>query len=219
MRFFLPVLLLFFLLGLFGSLPERAHAQVGTPAELFRNEACLKDPNSEACICGYANQEAFYPARWTIDGDPTTPDDFLDHVLLFQDADGRWQGTVSSMPLGTDELLHDGDLVAVHDHRYNERCSFSFFRENLHRGWYLAVAVGSLLFSISLAWLGFVYMQETSSGGDMARVRGMFFRLVVGIMVLGLAFVAWETLNDFLLRDLQSFSANRSNFFFWSRVQ
>ena len=221
--FFLLALVALVSLTSLASSTSVVHAQSGTPAELFVEQACRDDPNSEQCICGFAAEQSLYPAIWDVPPGPGVPGTARDYIdspvnIVVDFVDGKWRGSLSSKPMGYQpEMDHDGDLVVLLDEFYNQRCSLSYFRESLHRRWYVAVAVGGLFFAVSIGWLGFVYMQETSSGGDLARVRAMFFRVGMGLLLLTLAFVAFEAFSDFLLWDLDRFSVNRSEFFYWER--
>ena len=213
------------LFSLFLLSPGSAGAQ---EFDLFEDEACKEDPNSEDCICAKVWQLQLQPLRYTrapgasvytgevraldVDGDGDAP--------VFDLDTGAWSGKEVTNPDSIDidpdtgaVTSADGDLILVSNDHYNQQCTLSYFRENLRRLWRFGVALGAVLAAASVAWAGMVWMQESASGNDIARSRGMIIRVVIGVIVLSCSFLVWEGLADLLAGHLVTWTGERTAFY------
>ena len=75
------------------------------------------------------------------------------------------------------------------------------------------MALGAVLAAASVAWAGVVWMQESASGNDIARSRGMIIRVVIGVIVLSCSFLVWEGLADLLAGHLETWTGERDTFY------
>ena len=219
---FLPLrsLFSFFLLS-----PGSAGAQ---EFDLFEDKACKEDPNGEECICAKVVQLRLQPLKYTRAAGPdgytgevrglSVDDDSADVPVLDPDT-GLWSGkqveNMASIVRDDQGVVTsaDGDLILVSNDHYNQQCALSYFRENLRRLWRFAVALGAVLAAASVAWAGVVWMQESASGNDIARSRGMIIRVVIGVIVLSCSFLVWEGLADLLAGHLETWTGERDTFY------
>ena len=117
----------------------------------------------------------------------------------------RGDGTVGGESCPFDEIDKDTcGLVFIYNDQYGQQCSLSYVRENLRRLYFFVAAVGAGFAAISMTWAGVVYMQESSSGMDLTRARGMMIRVLIGLVVLASALMGWEGVNDLLLLHVES---------------
>ena len=147
-----------------------------------------------------------------VDGDGDAP--------VFDRDTGVWSGEEVTNPESIEidpdtgaVTSADGDLILVSNDHYNQQCSLSYFRENLRRLWRFGVALGAVLAAASVAWAGMVWMQESASGNDIARSRGMIIRVVIGVIVLSCSFLVWEGLADLLAGHLATWTGERATFY------
>ena len=210
-------------------------------------DACVADPSSEECICAVVQEYGWVPVNYDFtnrlrgqdrDWDGTSPeyDPFL----------GTWSGSrddgslglgqgdptdwtddrtikpwVGPVPEGEKLVDYSFDLVLRDTGLYDEQCSFAYLRENVGRGWRFSVALGALFLTASLSWIGFVYMQESaqlgSAGSGWAGSRALLTRVLLGILVLALAGVAWEMIADFTVPGIDSWTLRRDQFYLFER--
>ena len=209
--------------GWLWAVPAAVSAQL-TEEELHQRDldrACHVDPASEKCVCGTAVADVgWMPKSYhsvnrlrgkDIDNDGEYPT--LNQVT------GVWEGTKDYEFDGIRNS--DGDLVLKKNDLYDEQCSFAYLREDLRRVWRFVIALGTLLLGGSLAWIGFVYMQESAqignSGSGWAGSRTLLMRVLVGIFVLALAGVIWDFIADFTLPGVDSWTLRRDKFYFFER--
>ena len=157
--------------------------------EFLSEEACEYDPangrygpNSELCICAKVRQFGLYPEYTTnAMGEVVVRDVDNDTYFPSLNSEGFWEDhpmeadNASATPPGT-----VSDLSYLPNRRYGQNCSLSYFRENLRRLWFFAVALGGALAALSLAWAGVAYMQASASGADLSKSRVMIMRVLVG---------------------------------------
>ena len=221
------------LFSLFLLSPGSAGAQ---EFDLFEDEACKEDPNSEDCICAKVWQLQLQPLSYTRDYTGDHPFGVLARSVdgvagapKFNTEKGVWEGggpadDPDSIVTDLDSIVRDppgvgvvtsadGDLILVSNDHYNQQCSLSYFRENLRRLWRFGVALGAVLAAASVAWAGMVWMQESASGNDIARSRGMIIRVVIGVIVLSCSFLVWEGLADLLAGHLATWTGERTTFY------
>ena len=188
--------------------PSAAWAQDSLPDE----EVCRDDPlidtdgpYSEHCICAKVRKFHLYPREFEPPTDPpTTPvpvdADSDGELASFDEDTGVWGGDPE-------------DLALFVSDKYGQECSLSYVRENLRRAWYFLAAVGAGFAAVSLSWAGVVYMQESSSGGDLSRARGMLVRVMIGVVILACALIAWEGLSGFVVDYTENWTLDRDVFY------
>ena len=197
------VLALFMAVGVVLASPEVAWAQ---GADLFDEQACRENPHSEHCICATVRKFNLYPRSFDATGNPEDLDSSGNPVSppvsppVQDPVTGLWEGDPEDLELFVSD-------------QYAQQCSLSYFRENLRRAWYFVAALGAGFAAISMTWAGVVYMQESSSGGDLSRARGMMVRVMVGLVLLTCALLVWEGLNGFLLDHVESWTLDRNIFY------
>ena len=214
-----PVLV-FLLSALFLAGSGDARAQ---EFDLFEDVACREDPGGEDCICAKVRQLGYYPVqyRWDVaagqvvalnsDSDP-------DDVPSFDPETGIWSGTPATPGSvvedpATGDISADGDLLFSGNDFYLQQCSLSYFREDLRRLWLFGAALGAVLAAASIAWAGVVWMQESASGNDIARSRGMIVRVLIGVVILSCSYVLWEGLAGMLAGHLETWTGERGAFY------
>ena len=206
----LPLLLVGFALSLalVPARPVDAQALGDAYTEAFFIE-CETNPNLEKCICAPAARLRVIPKGaigYNAAGDPVaTPVHPGGVPPIYDPAEGIW------VPQGSPIDVAEFDVIE--DEHFKRNCSLSFFREDLNRGWRLAVAVGAAFLSLSLVWAGFSYMQEASSGADLAKARARVLRIFVGIIIVGMSVVIWEGLADFLFGFMESWTSDPHRFY------
>lgn len=186
--------------------PDGASAQ---REDLLTDQACRNDPNSEACICrdvfvyrlvpANIDYSTFPPqAGFRMDGNNRVDQVEIEGLGMVRRASGS-----SAPPVWNDELKRwDGDLVDMEvrpNTAFDSYCSLEYFRENLRRLVYVAMAVGGLLFALSVGWAGFVHMQETASGAAQSSARNIILRTFIGMILLASVFVVWEGVSGLFL--------------------
>ena len=182
-----------------------------------------RTPNGEDCICAKVVQLRLQPLKYTRAGSSGVApghDDYFEYtggiraldvdgdgvVPKFDPETGLWEGKMvnnSSIvvdPVTGEVTSADGDLILVSNDHYNQQCALSYFRENLRRLWRFAVALGAVLAAASVAWAGVVWMQESASGNDIARSRGMIIRVVIGVIVLSCSFLVLGRLQSWWIK-------------------
>ena len=196
--------------------------------DLFEDEACKEDPNSEECICAKVRAVAYYPLKYT--RDPGVDGEYSGEIFaesvggdpddkpVFNEDTGAWEGEIadpSTLRYNDDGnvVSADGDLILTPNDNYNQQCSLSYVRENLRRLWRFGVALGAALAAASIAWAGVVWMQETSSGNDIARSRGMIVRVLIGVIILSCSYLVWEGLSGLLVGHIESWTGERGTFY------
>ena len=237
------VFFLLFLLGLGAGWLAAPALSFAQHDDLLAVEACRDDPQSEACICYEVPEIGFLPIHYKVAGDGSfeldsngrqIPMDYdvdgipmefhgpppvggsvhrgvLDDWGMWWEpaTTGRWYGTVA--PFNSDS--EDYDLRATRVEDYKAFCAVSYLRENLRRAWLFCVAVGGLLLTVSLIWGGFAYMQDATAGVDLARSRVRIFRIILGIVLLGAAFLIWEAIGEVLFPFMEYWSGDRNVFY------
>ena len=238
----LPLVLALLGLGLISSGSGPAFAQ--SQDEIFTGtsrDACVTDTSSEECICSVAQEYGWVPVDPDFsnrlrgadrDNDGTAPE--------YDPFTGTWSGSKDDgseglgrgnprdfrddrnfHPDGSDPGFNSFDLVFKETGFYDEHCSFAYLRENIRRSWRFGIALGVLFLTASLSWIGFVYMQESaqlgSAGSGWAGSRTLLTRVLLGILVLALAGVAWEMIADFTLPGIDSWTLRRDQFYLFER--
>ena len=192
-------------------LPGLAEAQVVDPCVANpRSEACecFNDPHSEECVCYAASQPFNVPKEFEeVEQEPGI------FVTVAKDVDGDGELPVFNTVLGMWEGDPDDMKVSDGADGYKKRCSLSYLRENLRRIWFFAVYLAAALTAVSLTWLGVVYMQESSSGGDLARSRAMFARVIIGVILVACVILVWDGVSGLLMSHLESWTLDREVFY------
>ena len=166
--------------------PGTAEAQDSGDVYYSKVEAaCIhpeKGPNHEKCVCA---------------------------VLRIQDAeyyqDFVWQGGDTDGPeVYPSGLRYDGKgdpatLEFQRDKEFKSQCSLTYFREDLRRGWWFGVFVALGLFTMSVAWAGYVYMQESAAAAERAQSRAIVFRVMAGLAIVVMAYFLWAIFSDMFL--------------------
>ena len=204
-------------------LPGLARAQ-HTGEDLLRNAACRADPDSELCICrdqfvyrmvpANVDYSTFPPtARHRVDGDANPVDKFDFSGETYAEPLGLgvvYRSTSTGINPPPPEWNQDlqrweGDLVdmtVMPNRKFDAYCSLSYLQENLRRLVFIVIAIGSVLFSVSLGWAGFVHMQETATGGNRAVARTVILRAMVGMILLAAIFVVWQGISAVFLEGM-----------------
>ena len=177
-------------------LPREVVAQ---STDLLLVEACRENPHAEECVCASVPHFGSYPKQYGLNG-VALDTDFDGEVPVYNPQTGFWEGD-------------HADLEFFNNDNYQEQCALSYFRENLRRLWYFAAFVGAGFVGISLTWGGVVWMQDSSSGVDLSRARGMIVRVLLGLIILTCAYLIWEGLSDFLLNFMDSWSMERTDLY------
>ena len=231
------LLLLFLLLSGLALFQSPVPALAQSPDVLLETAACRNNPHSEDCICASVRKFAYFPQEFTSvkldsSGNPVldssgnkvpTVDPWGRPAPAAKDMDrdgkrpqlvnGLWvdeDGEADNAAGVTDEkerVRKTSDLEFMRDDRYKQRCALSYFREDQRRLWYFAVALGASFTVISLIWVGVVHMQNTASGVDISRTRGMLVRVLIGLIILACAFLIWDGLNELLFKGLDFLDA------------
>lgn len=89
----------------------------------------------------------------------------------------------------------------------------TYLREDIQRGWGFLVLLASGLASLSMVWCGFVYAQETSSGEQRATARLTLIRVIIGVLVVVLAYMAWDVVNTFFFAGDETWNIGGDAFF------
>ena len=103
-------------------------------------------------------------------------------------------------------IIHDYDLVYIANDRYKEHCSLSYLQENMLRLWRFSVVLGGIFATISITMVGVVYMQESASGQDLSKVKGYLFRVIAGLILLAMALVVWQFLNEYVITHIDGWT-------------
>ena len=188
--------------------PAPAEAQgVSDELKLEWFSICRDDPDSSNCICAPVALRVAVPIG-AITYEPSTG------IPLYAENVG---GDVSNVPrYDSYDRMWIGeaqDLQIVENSWFKRHCALAFFREDLTRAWYIAVAIGTGFLAMSFAWSGVVYMQESASGGDLAQVRVRLFRIIMGLLVLGMAFIFYETVISFLFNSTDYWTGDRAIYY------
>ena len=191
--------------------------------DLFETEECQENPHTELCICGEVRKFGGLPVHyepddippdaasvvWTApgsEGGESVPSD----VAHYNAETELWEGKTCEF----DEIDKDAcGLVFAYNDQYGQQCALSYVRENLRRLYFFVAAVGAGFAAISMTWAGVVYMQESSSGMDLTRARGMMIRVLIGLVVLASALMGWEGVNDLLLQHVESWTQDRGTYY------
>ena len=131
---------------------------------------------------------------------------------VWVDGDGEADNANDALDTEGRRFEKSSDLEFITDDRYKQRCALSYFREDQRRLWYFAVALGGSFTVISLIWVGVVHMQNTASGVDISKTRGMLVRVIIGLIILACAFLIWDGLNELLFRGLDSWTLEEGVF-------
>ena len=185
--------------------------------DFLADAECADNPNSEQCICARVRQFSLYPqfidtgggviGLYDSDDDGEVP--FLDpDDGLWKDGVGEAAGVSRS---GLDPVVTE--LVSLPSNEYGQNCSLAYFRENLRRLWFFAVALGGGLAALSLGWAGVAYMQASASGADLSRSRTMIMRVLIGIVILACAYLIWEGASNLFLGGYESWSLDKDAFY------
>ena len=191
--------------------------------DLFATEECQENPHTELCICGEVRKFGGLPVHYEPDDRPpdaasvvwTAPDaeggeEVPSDVAHFNEETELWEGKTCAF----DEIDKDTcGLLFVYNDQYGQQCALSYVRENLRRLYFFVAAVGAGFAAISMTWAGVVYMQESSSGMDLTRARGMMIRVLIGLVVLASALMGWEGVNDLLLQHVESWTQDRGTYY------
>ena len=203
MRVRLLLLLILFLLS-FGLVLFQPPVPAFAQGADLQNEACRLTPHSEECICATVREFGEFPKEFDSDGN--AKDVSGDNLAPTLGDDGVWVDHKDAA------AGQDSDLEFITDDRYKQRCALSYFREDQRRLWYFAVALGGSFTVISLIWVGVVHMQNTASGVDISKTRGMLVRVIIGLIILACAFLIWDGLNELLFRGLDSWTLEEGVF-------
>ena len=205
-----------------------ALAQAGLEDE----PACLVNPHSEECVCAQVLGLGYYPVGYEIEGSGADrqilPKDINKdgERPVFNEDTGEWEewapapvpGVLGpAVPPCDPEVKDSCDLKWVDNPRYGQECSLEYVREDLNRLWKFVGALAAGLATVSFCWVGFVYMQESASGGDLSRVRNMLVRVFVGMIIVGCAVVIWEGVSGGLFGSKDSWSMERGVYHQWRR--
>lgn len=208
----LPVLLTFCTLVLLSASP--AHAQ---REDLLRDRdsPCRDNPHTEDCICQDSRARSLQPkpehlnfsvyppkpsetkvyTKRNFDGSPDTGSPLHAPSEVFdKTSEGYWY---EFNPIPGARVNYDDHLsLHVPDGFYDAACAHDYFEENLTRMWYFLVALGTALLTVSLVWAGVIHMQESATGQRNTALRQTLARVIVGILLLALAFVIWAAVNQ-----------------------
>ena len=146
-------------------------------------DACVdpeRGPNHEDCVCS---------------------------VLVVQDSDyyhdyrARLGRSPKEYPSG---LRYEGDddpLVSevVRDKEFKSQCAMTYYNEDLRRSWKFGVFVAFGLFTMSLVWGGYVYMQESAAAEQRATSRAIIFRVMAGLAIVVMAYFIWTMFSQMFL--------------------
>ena len=184
--------------------------------DLFSEEACQENPHSEACICVNVMRYALYPIGFDLSGKPhPDPASSPPAYPVFNEETGLWVGIPPTFN-ETTKVWEGGNLRFSYSDRYGQHCTLSYVREDLRRLWYFVAAVAGLIAAMSFAWAGVMYMQESASGGDMSRSRGVVVRVAIGLVLVGSAFGIWESTSGLLVGHLQNWTLDFNTFYEWN---
>lgn len=193
------------------ALPAPVSAQATD--DLLAEAACRENPHGEDCICAEVTPFAYFPKRFAAglpadtNGD-TRPPELVDGVWMDRYGNDLYLGGALEKEKGV-----TSDLVYTDNRVYGEHCAMAYFREDLRRLWYFAVALGATFMAASLAWMGVVHMQNSASAVDLSRTRGMLLRVILGVVILASALVVWEAVSGFLFLDREAWTLERGIFF------
>lgn len=196
--------------GLFAAalVPLGSVSAQGADRDLLSNQACRANPDSEDCICRDVYEFSRTPKFIDISSAPYLraapvvqtihPDGRVTYAApvpprgpegfpYYSPEEGRWVGGLPE------------DYEDLENSKYAAYCSLEYFQENQYRLWYFALAFGGTLAAISIAWGGFVYMQESVSGETRSTARTTVLRVVIGLVLLACAFIVWDAVSGIFL--------------------
>ena len=198
------------------SVPGEVVSAQGVADELkdqWLGVACRDNPDSEVCICApVAAQTAVPIGEITYSAPP--PGSGEVSVPLTAANVGGSPTDVPSFDL--EERRWDGepeDLQVVENTWFKRHCALAFFREDLTRAWYFAVALGASFLSLSFVFAGVVYMQESAAGADLAASRSRIYRIIIGMIILGMAYVLYEGTVTVIFNATDAWSGDRAIFY------
>ena len=197
-------------LGVLAVLAGPAAAQRGV--DILSDEECRNDPNSEECICRdvlfiirvpkpeYIDYSQFPPQLLAVDSEGviSSQEGFdatkrLDPVPYQDPFTGQWIGH---------EAYFDNSV----NNRYSAYCSLEYFREDLRRLVYFLVALAAGLAVVSVAWAGTVHMMDSASAETRSQVRTTVIRVILGLVILSMIFVAFEGIAGLFVGDFDLWS-------------
>jgi len=171
---------------------------------------CRDNPDSEVCICAPVAAQTAVPRGQIIEyrdfGGVSVPfrAEKRDGVAVggpeFDVEERRWYGVPE-------------DLQVVENTWFKRHCALAFFREDLTRAWYFAVALGAGFLSLSFVFAGVVYMQESAAGSDLAASRSRIYRIIIGMIILGMAYVLYEGTVTVIFNATDAWSGDRAIFY------
>ena len=182
--------------------------------ELFGEESC-RDPDigpyHEYCICAQVRKFGEFPKGGGVEEieDPLNPGEY---ITVGDDYDG--DGELPQFDEVEEIWVGDADDLGLFvSDKYGQECALSYVRENMRRGWYFLAVLGAGFAAISMTWVGVVYMQESSSGSDLTKARGMLIRVLIGLVIVTCALLAWEAISGFLLDYRETWTLDRDTFY------
>ena len=186
--------------------PSGVEAQAGI--DLFAEEICRENPHSEDCICVHVRRFGLVPIYEDgndtpePDPDPLVPEP--DRLPVFDSTGGIWLGVPQQFD--EDGKWIAGNLQFIQSDSYGEHCSLAYVREDMRRLWRFVASVSALMAAMSFAWAGVMYMQDSASGGDVSKSRGVVIRVVVGLILVGSAYIVWEGASGFTVQHLDNWT-------------
>ena len=162
--------------------PGAVEAQQGGIYDYEEARACRNPdlgPNSEECICFVLRLQ---------DSDYFRGERAAGRIPPF-----RYPSNLRYEDKDADPLESGNDFVR--DKEFKAQCSLTYMREDLRRAWWFAVAVATALFTMSLVWGGFVYMQEAAAA-ERATSRFIIFRVMAGFAVVVMAYFLYAGFTD-----------------------
>lgn len=162
--------------------PSAASAQGGDilgPGNPNWLQACVdadRGPNHEDCVCYVLRlQDSEYWLAYQWESGGNFPEEFPSGL--------RYEGDANEDPVSR---------AFVRDKEFKAQCSLTYFREDVRRAWRFVVAVAFGLFTMSMVWAGFVYMQESAAAQDRVTSRAVMMRVLGGLTIVVMAFFLWE---------------------------
>ena len=203
------VVLLTALMSALSLFPGQALAQ---GEDLLTSEFCSINPNWEICICRDLVFYNLVPINVTYDGMGVPTASYGDIGPTVAPGRPGWRpvpewDSVKGVWSGGDI---EKDYKKVDNDKYKAQCSMSYFKENLRRFIYILVAIAGGTLTITLAWAGFVHMQESTSGESRSMARTIILRAFVGMLLLTGAFLAWEAVSGLFLTNFDLFETDPS---------
>lgn len=163
-----------------------AYAQTSDRVNPVLEGPCRDDPNGEACVCRHLRE-------FDTAGLSDQQDILREHRMdVFRE-------------------LEPDEFVKTRKYRY--LCSMSYLRENIRRGWSFVVLLAAGLASVSMVWCGFVYAQETSSGEQRATARLLLIRVIIGVLLVAMAYLAWDVVNGFFFAGSEGWNLDGDVFY------